>query len=458
MPASPDRRERGDTRDIAQVSPSERTYWRLTMSPNHSRLDWKVNLRQALQVLDTISSLKVTSTPALAASVNNLSSGPVGDLVPVPHLNTTLLLRPVDVLLALTTGTRALIEPDVLVAYESWAQWRYLGAFDGGVKHNPMRLSSAGDAVRGNQRRVMSEELGIGFSIKIAEHWMNQKADPRVIVRTVDVDAAIADTDQVSALVGHQITLGRASNQRPDYFVIADDPDSLTKFSLGTLESKGTTARMNLSQLSSANHQLKGITVNGSVLPGLAAGTMLNGAGVTSNALQLPTSPTLDAIPKLRAIEVDLDSLASRRTRRGQPSKGVEESLITASLSASWARLGDVSGNEAVFEAWASADAKRHRKHVGMTQRSEKRDEGSGLGYVGTEVRIPVRGGRLTVFTGIESELADALNGGDAEKILRLQRSNKPRAAAREHDQEGATLLAHSHDGSVIILEAEFAN
>jgi hypothetical protein len=421
-----------------------------------------MNLREAFRVIKNTSSHSVVSTPALARAVNQMSAH--GNLVEAPDLDTTFTMRPLDVLLALATATRALVEEDVLIEYQSWAKWRYLGVFDGAIRHMPISLSVAGESIRGNQRRVMSEELGIGFSVKIAERWMNPLSDPRQIVRTVDVDSALDDSAVISGLIGTHVFIDSVPNRRPDFFVVADDRSSLARFRIATLESKGTSAQKNWAQLSSANQQLQGITLNGAVLPGLAVGTMLNHTGVSSNALQLPNGLGNSESFENATVEIDLDSLDFQRTLKSERRREqtATETLIEGVLSASWANLGQASGNEEVFDTWASLQAKERRRSNQTNGSTSSRMTRDGATYVGTQLQLAVRGGRLTVFTGIERELEEALRTGRAERILSLQRSEKHRTqdsdlSQNQQDNSDEPILeAISPDGEIVILEATF--
>jgi hypothetical protein len=420
-----------------------------------------MDLRTAIRVVQTELSLPVESSVDLAYDVNTLSS-PLGTLEPVATLNREHLLKPLDVLLALALATRAHVQDDVLSAYQSWAVWRYLGVFDGWIHGHPFQLALAGTQIRGNQRRVMSEELGIGFAVKIAEQWINSGSDPNVVVRTVDIDDAL--------FLGHagwgssypRVSVESVASRRPDYLVVADDPFSTSRFTLGSLESKGTSAPNNLKQLRSGNDQLKGVLVDGTQQPGLVAGTILNAHGVASAALQLSLPETVHN-RGFEPVEVDLEYLDGGRSwqedaRRWQHPK---EALVGDALSASLANLGDIAGKDEAFGTWASPSTKSRRNFTGSARKEERKvSHLDGEPLVGTSIRIPLPGGTLRIFTGVGEELVSTLLTGDAERALISQKNSKSRAeyfSERSEDTfSSQSIEAFSDDGAVVVIEADF--
>lgn len=92
-------------------------------------------------------------------------------------------------MLRLARATRPLVSDDVYDRYRHWGWLRYLGIFD---QHPAGRLglSDAGVAVRANQRRVMSEDLGVGFGCLVAEKWCRELGATSPVT-LVDVDLAL---------------------------------------------------------------------------------------------------------------------------------------------------------------------------------------------------------------------------------------------------------------------------
>lgn len=108
-------------------------------------------------------------------------------LVEVPSLHGPQVVRPIEALRGLAYATRMLyVNPDVYDMYSLWAWIRYLGLFDQDYSGH-LVLSSEARHIRGNQRRVASEELGIGFAKVFGENWMLDSLGPGAVT-FVDVD------------------------------------------------------------------------------------------------------------------------------------------------------------------------------------------------------------------------------------------------------------------------------
>lgn len=187
-----------------------------------------------------------------------------------------LALRPISAMLELARGTALNDDPEVAAFARRWSTLRYLGVFANHGRNTKLRLNrGALQFIGPNQRRVLSEDLGIGFGIMVAKHWCRTR-DPRVgPITVIDVDKALHRGTVPNLLL--------AGSRQPDYLLSYPDPtnSSLTTYEL--LETKGTvnatTAR---GQLARAATQLAGLTVSGSAMTGLAVATVsnVNGLGV----------------------------------------------------------------------------------------------------------------------------------------------------------------------------------
>ncbi|GAA3783831.1 hypothetical protein GCM10022225_84960 [Plantactinospora mayteni] len=109
-----------------------------------------------------------------------------------------------------------------------WGLLRYLGLFAVG-SGGSLVLSTAGRRIVGNQRRVTSEELGIGFAVYLAETWAESRRLGASTVRTVDIDAALASG---SISVGGLRVLVEQTGSRPDYLLISDSVGGSGRFSI----------------------------------------------------------------------------------------------------------------------------------------------------------------------------------------------------------------------------------
>lgn len=202
-----------------------------------------------------------------------------------PALDGEATVRPVDVLLRLAVATKPQYQTDLYEVHRHWSLLRYLGLFDADLD-GQLCLSSAGRRIGGNQRRVTSEELGIGFAIHRAEEWMANRWPNSTIARIVDIDVALASGFIRTGAVTSSIVQRR--RRRPDYLMIAESLGSGDRYRYAVVECKGTKGwTYGLKQMASACGQLRGVTVAGRQPPGLAVGTVLADHWVYCRALEL---------------------------------------------------------------------------------------------------------------------------------------------------------------------------
>jgi len=186
-----------------------------------------MDLRTALRVVSSTTALVGVSDKHLA----RMAQPELGasSARPVPWLDGGIDVRAIDILHELAVATRFAYHPTVLDVYSQWALLRYIGAFD--FAHFPtprLRLSDAGQNVVGNQRRVMSEDLGIGVSVVLARRWFQQRF-PTQSLDVIDLDVAIKSE-----------LIERPAGRRTDYLLVSVDPATRRLHAHGLLESKGT--------------------------------------------------------------------------------------------------------------------------------------------------------------------------------------------------------------------------
>jgi hypothetical protein len=208
------------------------------------------------------------SSPSLAMRVNTLGGPMSPRLSQNPALDASFGVRAADVLLRLATATRPRYQVDVLDMQLHWSLMRYLGFFDSHDGSTDLHLSAAGRRIPGNQRRVTSEEIGIGSATLMAA------ARPR---------RPVGSKTKKVTMIG---------SKRPDYLLISDIPGRTDAVKVAVLECKGTkTPGYSFQQLSSAAHQLQGLLVDGRRPLGLAVSTFLGDAPVTFYAPESPRGP-----------------------------------------------------------------------------------------------------------------------------------------------------------------------
>jgi hypothetical protein len=126
-------------------------------------------------------------------------------------------------------------------------------------------VSGAGQRIVGNQRRLSSEEMGIGFGALLATRWFKATgATAGVPISIVDIDAALDDRYIYAA--GSRKAISSVGARRPDYLIICHDPTMRGRYRVRVLECKGTrTTSYAVQQLVSAVEQLNGIKVAGRI-------------------------------------------------------------------------------------------------------------------------------------------------------------------------------------------------
>ncbi|KRE55632.1 hypothetical protein [Phycicoccus sp. Soil748] len=418
----------------------------------------------AIRIMNSRPDLQVKSTRVLAAAVNASAPPGGGGLVPVPALNRLTPLRPADVLLNLAKATAPRYRADVYEAYLKWAKWRYIGVFEPRlhVARPCYRLSEAGRSVAHNQRRVLSEELGIGFSTSVLESHLTRRFGPHAVTQFVDVDVALDDNYVLVNGVPHGV--GRRGNNRPDYIAVTTFPGSPGGH-LSLLESKGTkSVRHSIEQLAHASLQLNGISVGGAQAERYAISTVMNASAFYANALELELSRDGDG-PGDAAEETQPDFIvddviggldANRDLDVGSEPDIRAERLAGASLLGSWASLADLSENQDAYLRWAPDVLKRRRARSTEDRRPRVTIEmESGLTARGVRSRVSMPGGDLEVFLGVIAEVDDALTRGDARDVLGAQASLASRrldiGVSLDSDEES---YAIGGEGAALALRA----
>lgn len=373
-------------------------------------------------------------------------------LSPALGLEAGAPVRPVDVLMRLAYVTRPRFQDDVYDAYLQWALMRYLGIFDlwWDGQQDALCLSDAGRRIVGNQRRVASEDLGIGFGALLAERWIESLLRASVPIRMVDVDVALADGGIVAG--GAVKPVQQTSAHRPDYLVVVDDPTIRGRFRVKVLECKGTKSRAHsLKQLVHAANQLGGLSVAGRVPQGLAVSTVVTNRNVAFSAID----PSDDD-----DIYVDLDDLG-RATRSEFRLPGYEGgnriseeelgAVVGASLRSSWANLADFGGNSEGYFRWAPPSMREKQIRAPRDRAGAETPIGDAYGI---RASFTIQSRQLDVFYGIEATIDRFLSGGDEGAITEAQLAFAQRTSdLKLAVSEESFALSAGSDGAILYLQ-----
>jgi hypothetical protein len=379
-------------------------------------------------------------------------------LLPAAGLEAGITLFPLLALHWLSYATRPRYQNDLLDAYLHWALTRYIGFFDHldeGRALPALMLSEAGQRIRGNQRRLTSEEMGIGFGALLANYWFKQTGAEGRPVSIVDVDAALDDRYIFAG--GSRYPVRTVRDRRPDYLLIAPDPSSSRMYRVRALECKGTSSSVSyaVAQLASATEQLAGISVGGRIPRGLAVSTITRNDQMS----YLAVDPAEDDEPSYL-----VNSNTIERSRGFRLEDNVRDvspgSLTNASVRASWATLADFSGNLAALDRWAPSVM---RQRLIREQRPRATFDTPYGPARGTSVTVELAGQRLNVTCALDATIDDQMVR-EPEALIDAQFAFAERVDARtDHTDTSATsvvsvgssVYSATSDGSIFGLRLE---
>lgn len=393
----------------------------------------EVDLRRALDVVSSPLWLPGESDPSVADSIK--PSLHFSTAEPIPMLHGGQTVRCVDVLHELAVATRFMYEPTVLDAYSQWALLRYLGAFDIEVSPKPrVSLSDAGRRVIANQRRVMSEDLGIGVSVALARRWL--AADSRADgLQVVDVDVAVEAG-----------VVDRRPGKRADYLLLSTGPANGGLVVNAFLESKGSASRQyQQAQLLKAAQQLENTTIYGRRVIGLACATNAGRERFEYSAVSV--------MPREAGSPPEISSVSALSGLLSTPPTGG-----AAVFGASLARLAEIANEPVAFNRWAPAGLRERRRNSTQFRRGDSQRFALGSRtFVGTSTTLALPGGRLRARLGVDEAVVEALVAGDLPAFLTAQRSVRveselPMQAAKPSLDYAASM---SGDGTALVLEAD---
>ncbi|MBL7487314.1 hypothetical protein I6A60_00265 [Frankia sp. AgB1.9] len=373
-----------------------------------------MDLDHALRVVDTEIHLSGSSDDELVSKIQSVKGFNADkDLAPAVGLESGVRLRPVEALHMLSYVTRPRYQDDLLDLYLQWGRLRYLGFFDLTSDKVPqLCVSEPGRGVVGNQRRVTSEELGIGFGALLSQRWFERSGVAGEVIRVLDIDVAFRDGHVRAG--GERYPVKKAGVRRPDYLLIADDASVPSRYRVRAVECKGTKYPAHaIQQLASAVEQLGGLTVDGRVPAGMAVSTILADNGLRYLALD----PQDEDEP---SYEVRAERVRQvRGFRIADNARDVDSGeLVDAGLPGSWAMLADFAGNLPAVERWAP---RVMRQRLDRRPRERPFYETPFGTARGTSATFAFEGQRLTLRCGVEASLDQQLSSGDVDAVLEVQ-------------------------------------
>lgn len=383
--------------------------------------------------LDRVHRIQHISSVALQAAVAKYPGG--ANLVPASRFDVKWQkLRPADVLanLARTAWIRGVDDPYRL--FERWASLKYLGALHGGTGVTPeLGLTAATNNVRGNQRRVFSEELGIGFAIAAGARWHEFAHGGPVSVSTIDIDNLANEQELIDA------GFVRPSGKRTDFIQLSQTADP-SWWRVSQVEAKGTESdTYTFKQIAKAGLQLDKLRVRGVRPPGLVVGSVLHIDNSYVNVLASPTAGT----SATKDVKVQPGRFGPNQVLVNlgpdvdfADSSNLLPRLADAARRASWAQLLALAGAPNLALRWFP--------HHGETQTpdSTQRIRVDGRRIRGLRAIFPTVDGHAEMVIGVPDELFEVMREGTARDVAQLQMglaSNRvPGGGQLDGDGDGA--------------------
>lgn len=376
-----------------------------------------MNLLDAVRTLGTVAKISVASDQTLADSIAvgqaakhpNLAQKAV--ITPAIGLHGDLAVCPISALLELARGTVLNYHSSVGAFANNWSILRYLGIFS---------LNSSGylqldkDALKfigPNQRRVLSEDLGIGFGIVAGKRWCRKRTHGLGPVGVIDVDRAL-----YKGSVPHL----KAGIRQPDYLLAYQDPKKNGAMIYDLLETKGTVNRSTAKdQLSRAVTQLAGLTVNHKPMTGIAVSTVSNASGFHVMAVDPDEDPATWE-PEDPALERWRASQDRSRQDAAQLDVSAEE-LFANATNVGYASLARFGGHYQAARKWLP------NVNAGQSALSDsdvRRDTAAGV-FFGAEhfIEIPGTHKRLRVYQGVAEGVLNGLKALDVSAVMNAQRA-----------------------------------
>lgn len=383
-----------------------------------------------------------SGTPLVLGATQCLPSKP--KITTAAGVNRELTLRPISAMLELARGTALSEDPDITALARRWSALRYLGVFGKDPQDKLLLDKQVLKFIGANQRRVISEELGIGFGIIVGKIWCKERKGAVGKITAIDVDIALEK--------GEISKQDRVGKRQPDYLLAYSVPNSRSVTIFDLLETKGTTTKGNAkTQLGRAVTQLAGLTIGSQAMTGIAVSTVSTETGVHVMAvdpeyLPMTWTPTTKILQSWRANKVDSqrDNSEPEVDDRelnvgGRPLNMIADEFFAAAISVDNASLAAFSGQFDVAKEWLPNFA----THRDTNTNSEVRRVTDAGTFVGIEyvIEIPGISNRLQLFQGVHENVLEGLKQLNVEAVLEAQQEF---AAAR---YDATKLYAKVKDG-----------
>jgi hypothetical protein len=398
-----------------------------------------MSLDRALRIVAAEAAVHGSAGQSLLADIYAAGVVPAGKRLALPAgLQGDFPVRPVEVLHALSHATSPLYTDELYDAYMRWGLLRYLGFFENGGQGNGqlplLGVSEAGCRVAGTQRRVASEELGVGFAVLLARRWFRRALGPGVPIGFIDIDAYTSGS-------------GRGGSVRADYLLIAPDTARAGHYRARLLECKGTWQRhLVRSQMKTAVGQL-GESIVFPLPDGIAVSSVTYGQQVRCFAVETCGQSEATYQPDWTDDDV--------RWGDGEVIWGAENGrALVAALRETWGRLAAFGGNTEAHATWSGT---RDREDVTAGADVRERNEyqtpyGTVIGVTET---VALGDLRISVTRAVDASVDRALGSGDPAIVTAAQFGFAERIERVGVDQPGTAPQVYSAapDGSVFFLE-----
>lgn len=350
----------------------------------------------------------------------------------------TCEVRPIDALLRLARATALTLPASTASASRWWAVLRYLGAFDitaaGQLRINPASTIS----LRHNERRVFSEELGVGFGILLGERWCRRLgAGATGVVSVLDAGAALRDSS---------LKLGTVGRLVPDYVFRYTDRSRPGSSFFAALECKGTQDRRSApKQLGHAMRQVDALRLDGAPLPGIGIATVTDTTQIVYRAVDPPgdTASLEFTDEELRAAR---QSEVLVREESGRVNVDKRAFLCRAVLFGD-ASLAAFCGDFATAQQWVPTSSR-----LLVTDEDVRLDTIDSGAWTGTTVRISTPSGDLEMFAGIDSTVLEALRSSSDQAVQVRQAEVADREESSREEADTNEARAIGSDGSMLAI------